>query len=90
MFIFNFNPTSKNELNYFCLCSYINIYGVKFGVSSCGLNIYFFKDREDKINTPNEVFTANYFEFIRIIFFTSTYSFIRISDTSSFLAPGNF
>lgn len=81
MFIFNFNPTKRNELNYFCLCNPINIYGVKFGVSSCGLNIYFFKDKEDKINTPKEVFTANYFEFIIIIFLTSTYNFILISDT---------
>lgn len=81
MFMFSLSPTIKNELNYFLLWSYGNIYGTKLGVNSYGLNIYLRVDSDEINNTPNDVFTAIYFEFITIIRFTSTYSFILIYDT---------
>lgn len=81
IFMFNFNPISKNELNYFLAWSSGNIYGVRLGVSSYGLKIYFLEDNGESNNTPNEVLTAISFEFNTTILFTSTSSFILISET---------
>jgi hypothetical protein len=81
MFMFNFNPTNKNELNYFFLCSSGNIYGVRFGVNSYGLNTSFFDERGEISKTPKEVLTASYLELRTTIFLTLTYSFILISET---------